>query len=106
MSWRRFAQAVRGACPEGSFEMTITGDEVAQGKPHPEPYEAAARALGVDPAECVAIEDSRTGVASALTAGCSTLWVPHCVQLDPTPNLTIRNSLVDVTVRDLRALVG
>ena len=36
MSWRRFAEAILIACPDGSFEVIITGDEVAHGKPHPE----------------------------------------------------------------------
>jgi HAD superfamily hydrolase (TIGR01509 family) len=106
MSWRRFADAVLLSAPDGSFELTITGDEVSHGKPHPEPYAAAARALGIDPTRCVAIEDSRTGVASALAAGCATLGVPHVVSLDPAPNLTIVDSLVGVTVGDLRALLA
>ena len=92
MSWRRFAEAILIACPDGSFEVIITGDEVAHGKPHPEP--------------CVAIEDSRTGAASALAAGCATLGIPHVVQLDPAQNLTIRDTLVGVTVDDLRALLA
>ena len=106
MSWRRFAEAILIACPDGSFEVIITGDEVVHGKPHPEPYEAAARGLGVDVRACVAIEDSRTGAASALAAGCATLGIPHVVQLDPAQNLTIRDTLVGVTVDDLRALLA
>ena len=106
MSWRRFAEAILIACPDGSFEVIITGDEVAHGKPYPEPYEAAARGLGVDVRACVAIEDSRTGAASALAAGCATLGIPHVVQLDPAQNLTIRDTLVGVTVDDLRALLA
>ncbi len=105
MSWRRFADAVLVSAPEGSFVTTITGDEVSHGKPHPEPYLTAARVLGVDPGACVAIEDSRTGVASALAAGCATLGVPHVVTLDPAPNLTIAPTLVGVTVDDLRTLL-
>jgi HAD superfamily hydrolase (TIGR01509 family) len=105
MSWRRFADAVLLSAPDRSFELTITGDEVSHGKPHPEPYAAAARALDVDPAECVAIEDSRTGVASALAAGCATLGVPHVVSLDPAPNLTIVDSLVGLDLDDVRALL-
>jgi beta-phosphoglucomutase-like phosphatase (HAD superfamily) len=105
MSWRRFADAVLLSAPAGSFVATITGDEVTKGKPHPEPYLAAARVLGVDPRCCVAIEDSRTGVASALAAGCATLGVPHVVTLDPAPNLTIAPTLDGVTVDDLRALL-
>ncbi|HET6967084.1 MAG TPA: HAD family hydrolase, partial [Ornithinibacter sp.] len=49
------------------------------GKPHPEPYRAAARQLGVSPQDCVAIEDSPTGVRSAVAAGVPTLAVPHVV---------------------------
>jgi len=106
MSWRRFADAVLESAPAGSFVTTITGDEVAHGKPHPEPYLAAIRHLRLEAAQCLAIEDSRTGVASALASGCATLGVPHVVSLDPAPNLTIAPSLVGVTVDDLRALVA
>ncbi len=106
MSWRRFADAVLASAPEGCFVTTITGDEVAHGKPHPEPYLAALRYLDADAADCVAIEDSRTGVASALASGCATLGVPHVVSLEPAPNLLIAPTLVGVTVDDLRAMVG
>lgn len=106
MSWRRFADAVLVTAPTGAFAASITGDEVSAGKPHPEPYLAAARALGLDPADCVAIEDSRTGVASALAAGCATLGVPHVVTLEPAANLTIVDTLDGVTVADLCDLLG
>jgi HAD superfamily hydrolase (TIGR01509 family) len=79
MSWRSLADAVVGALPEGAFAALVTGDEVEHGKPHPEPYLAAARLLGVDVADCVAIEDSPTGVRSAVDAGVPTLAVPHVV---------------------------
>ena len=49
MSWRRLADAVVAELPRGSFAATIVGDEVRRGKPHPEPYLAAARALSVSP---------------------------------------------------------
>lgn len=106
MSWRSVADAVLTSAPDGSFVASITGDEVSRGKPHPEPYLAATRLLGVDPARCVAIEDSRTGVASALAAGCATLGVPHVVPLESAPNLTIAPTLVGLTVDDLRSLLG
>jgi HAD superfamily hydrolase (TIGR01509 family) len=79
MSWRSLADAVLDALPPGSFAAVITGDEVVHGKPHPEPYLAAARALGVDVVDCMAIEDSPTGVRSAVDAGVPTLAVPHVV---------------------------
>jgi HAD superfamily hydrolase (TIGR01509 family) len=52
------------------FDVTVCGDEVAgRNKPLPEPYLKACRLLDVDPTACVVIEDSPTGVASAVAAG-------------------------------------
>src|SRR6476660_7266521 len=79
MSWRSLADAVLAALPDDTFSAVITGDEVEHGKPHPEPYLAAARALGVEVGSSIAIEDSPTGVASAVAAGVPTLAVPHVV---------------------------
>ena len=104
MSWRRLADAAIAAAPVGSFRASITGDEVTNGKPDPEPYLAAAAALGVDPGDCVAIEDSPTGVASALAAGCVTLGVPHVVPVAARAGLTILDSLVGIDVAALRRL--
>ncbi len=101
MSWRRFADAVLAAAPEGVFVGSITGDEVATGKPAPDPYLAAAALVGVDPARCVAIEDSPTGVASAMAAGCRTIAVPHVVAVDPRPGLTVLDTLAGVRLADL-----
>ncbi len=106
MSWRRFADAVVEAAPEGSFQTVVTGDAVSRGKPDPEPYLKAAADLGVAPGSCIAIEDSPTGVASALRAGCRTLGVPHVVALDETPGLTIIDSLEGIGVEELEALVA
>jgi HAD superfamily hydrolase (TIGR01509 family) len=93
MSWRRFVEPVLAALPAGSFQAVVTGDEVAQGKPHPEPYLRAAEHLGVDASECVAIEDSPTGVASAVGAGCRVLGVPNVRDIDPQPGVAIVDSL-------------
>jgi len=106
MSWRRFAAAVIAAAPPGSFTVSITGDEVRRGKPDPEPYLAAAAALGVEPSACVAIEDSPTGVASALAAGCATLGIPHVVALTATTRLDVVDSLVGLGLPALRRLGG
>lgn len=51
------------------FTALVTGDDVTHHKPHPEPYERAARLLGVPVASLVALEDSDTGAASARAAG-------------------------------------
>ena len=84
MSETKLATEVVRALPEGSFQYLVTGDMVSQGKPHPEPYLTAARLLGVDASDCVAIEDSPAGVASAVAAGVPTIAVPHVV---PVPRM-------------------
>ncbi len=101
MSWRRFAEAVLAEAPADVFVGSITGDEIDSGKPAPDSYLAAAALVGVAPADCLAIEDSPTGVASAFAAGCRTVAVPHVVNVDPRPGLTIIESLDGVTLADL-----
>ncbi len=54
---------------------TVSGDEVARGKPAPEIYLAAAARLGVDPAACLVLEDSPAGVAAACAAGMRVIGV-------------------------------
>ena len=59
------------------FEVIVTGDQIARGKPAPDIYLEAARRLGVPPAECVAIEDSEAGIQSIAAAGMFGILVPH-----------------------------
>jgi HAD superfamily hydrolase (TIGR01509 family) len=87
------------------FDVTVCGDEVAATKPDPAPYRRAAELLGVDPARCVAVEDSPTGTASAAAAGASVLVVPADVDVPPGERRTFRDSLVGLTVDDLRGLL-
>ena len=94
MSWRRFADAVIEALPPGSFVEVVCGDDVTHGKPHPEPYLTAAQRLGVRPEDCVAIEDSPTGMASACAAGCWVIGVPNVRDLEPAPRAVILDTLV------------
>ena len=81
MSWQPLARAVADALPGSPFAVLVTGDEVTHGKPHPEPYLRAAELLGVAPRDCVALEDSPTGVRSATAAGVPTVAIPHVVQI-------------------------
>ena len=67
------------------FQITITGNEVSHGKPHPEIYLTACQKLGVDPKCCLAVEDSRNGILSAHTAGLSVAMVPDMIP--PTKDL-------------------
>lgn len=109
MSWRRFAEPVVQALPAGSFDVMVVGDDVERGKPHPDPYLLAAERLGVDPRDCLAIEDSPTGVASALAAGCTVLAVPNHVSI-PAPDVddgrfVVRGSLAGLRHADLGGLL-
>lgn len=106
MSWRRFVDPVLAALPAGSFAASITGDEVplGEGKPEPTPYVLGARAAGAHPADCVAIEDSPTGVSSAIGAGCRVLGVPNVRALDPQPGLTLVDSLAGIDLPALESL--
>ncbi len=61
------------------FQAIVTRDDVVNPKPHPEPYLLAARHLGVKAADCLAIEDSHSGVRAANAAGMQTLMVPDLV---------------------------
>jgi HAD superfamily hydrolase (TIGR01509 family) len=79
MSWRRFTDAVVPLLPAGSFATVVAGDDVTNGKPHPEPYLTAAARLGVRAERCIALEDSPTGVRSAVAAGCFAVAIPHVV---------------------------
>lgn len=59
------------------FTAVVSSEEVARGKPAPDVYLEAARQLGVDPAACVAVEDSENGVKAAVAAGMRTIAYPN-----------------------------
>jgi HAD superfamily hydrolase (TIGR01509 family) len=59
------------------FRATVSSEEVARGKPAPDVYLEAARQLRVDAGSCVAIEDSRNGIASAHAAGMRVIAIPN-----------------------------
>jgi beta-phosphoglucomutase-like phosphatase (HAD superfamily) len=92
----------------GPFELTLAGDEVTHAKPHPEPYLTAARRLGVEPAHCVVVEDSPSGVAAAEAAGAAVVAVPSVpgVLFDAGPRRLVADSLAGIGLADLRALVA
>ena len=67
------------------FDTIVTRMDVAQGKPHPEPFLTATARLGFAPENCIAFEDSHNGVRSASAAGLATVMVPD--MLDPTDEI-------------------
>ncbi len=69
----------------GAFDKLISGYMVKKGKPEPDIYELAAKEIGLTPQECLAIEDSPSGLLSASRAGCYPIMVPD--QDMPTPEI-------------------
>jgi HAD superfamily hydrolase (TIGR01509 family) len=104
MSWRRFVEPIVATLPEDTFAALVCGDEVAHGKPHPEPYLLAADRLGFAATQTLAIEDSPTGTASAVAAGCQVLVVPSHVPVPPGERRVLRESLVGIEPQDLGTL--
>ena len=64
------------------FEAVVCGDMIERSKPEPDIYIAACAQLGVEPEECWALEDSKSGLLSAARAGCMPIMVPDLWQPD------------------------
>jgi HAD superfamily hydrolase (TIGR01509 family) len=103
---RHITEAMLDTIGRENFDVVVTDDDVANGKPHPEPYAHASAVLAVPPSHCVAIEDSPTGCASALAAGCAVLAVPAEVDLSHLMAVTHARSLTEVSVAFLRQLIA
>jgi HAD superfamily hydrolase (TIGR01509 family) len=88
----------------GNFNVVVCGDEVTATKPDPAPYLAAATLLGVPIGRCVAVEDSPTGVSSALAAGAAVLAVPSETPVEPADGVHILDSLTGVDIDLLAGL--
>ncbi|MFG2846625.1 HAD family hydrolase [Kitasatospora sp. NPDC048296] len=100
---RRVVDLVLSAIGRDWFEVTLAAEDTARTKPAPDPYLAAAERLGLDPAVCVAVEDTPTGVASATAAGCAVLAVPStAVPMPDGDRITLLTSLEQVDL----ALLG
>lgn len=87
-----------------NFDAVVCGDEVVANKPDAEPYRRAMDLLGLGADECLAIEDSPNGSASALGAGVPVLVVPSEVEVPAREGMTFADSLIDVNVDDLRRI--
>ncbi|MDD5937082.1 MAG: HAD family phosphatase [Clostridiales bacterium] len=59
------------------FDYIVCGTMVPHGKPAPDIYQKAVELLGLQPKECLALEDSPNGANSALSAGCHVIMVPE-----------------------------
>ena len=82
------------------FQVTVSSEEVARGKPAPDVYLEAARRLGVEPARCAAVEDSHAGIRSAKAAGMRVIAIPNPAYPPDEDSL----AQADVTIRSLDEL--
>lgn len=104
MSMRRNADAVVQRMGFDAFDLIIAGDQVTHGKPHPEPYLMAAEKLGVEISECIAFEDSISGLHSAEASGAIAIGVPNLVQIPQREERILWPTLQGVTVADLETI--
>ncbi len=104
-SWRTLMQLVLDSTAL-TFNATIAGDESKANKPDPYPYLRLAQLLAVDPARCVVIEDSPTGIAAGINAGAAVVAVPEVSRtIEPGAGRLIVDSLEAVSVDALCELV-
>ncbi|MCG2622136.1 HAD family hydrolase [Arthrobacter sp. I2-34] len=111
MSEQLLAREIVDQLPRGSFDYLVTGDMVAQGKPHPEPYLRAVEQLSaaqprVDKSRIIALEDSLPGATSAQAAGLVTVAIPHVVPVPRDPGRHHWDTLAGRGLADLEALVA
>ncbi|MFD8385030.1 HAD family hydrolase [Streptomyces sp. NPDC000941] len=104
-SHRRVMESVLRSIGPEHFALTVAGDDIGRTKPHPDPYLFAAAGLGADPARCVVVEDTVTGVTAAEAAGCQVVAVPSLVMIEPAVGRTVVGSLEEVDVPFLRTLI-
>jgi HAD superfamily hydrolase (TIGR01509 family) len=91
-------RSIRAQLGSDPFDLTVCGDEVPARKPDPAPYRQAMAGLGVEPGECVVIEDSDVGISAGLAAGAAVLGVPGVQEVPPAAGLVLRDGLVGLDV--------
>jgi HAD superfamily hydrolase (TIGR01509 family) len=77
------------------FQVTVSSEEVAQGKPAPDVYLDAAHRLGVRPDRCAAVEDSENGIRSAKAAGMRVLAIPNPLYPPAEDALALADDVLD-----------
>jgi HAD superfamily hydrolase (TIGR01509 family) len=103
-SMHRMAEKVADQIGFPAFDVIVGGDDVSKGKPNPDSYLLAAQMLGVDPTDCVAFEDSLTGITAAEAAGTKAVGIPHIVEIPTAEGRILWPTLAGVTLEDLRGL--
>jgi len=104
-SSHEMAELVADEAPDGAISVVVGSEDVTQTKPSPEPYLRAAELLGVRIEQCVAVEDSPNGLASAIASGAATIAVPNDAPLPEAGAFTTWPTLEGRVVADLAALL-
>lgn len=103
-SARIIVEAVAGQAPVAdAFAVTITHDDVAETKPHPEGYLKAAEVLGVEIADCLVVEDSYNGLRAGMASGAHVVAVRGIAPVTPSGFSYVRE-LTDLDEDTIRRL--
>ena len=86
------------------FGHMVTGDQVEHGKPAPDIFLEAARRLGVDPQQCIALEDSENGIRAAHAANMIAIMVPDLIP--PSDEIRSKASHIADSLHEVRELIS
>ncbi len=98
------AAVLEGAGLAGLFEVVVSSEEVAAGKPAPDVYLEAARRLAVEPGRAAAIEDSANGIRAAHAAGLRVVAIPNRRYPPSAETLALADAVLD-SLADLTTAV-
>jgi len=90
--------------PEGTFQTSVSSQDVKISKPDPESYLMAADHLGIATKDCVVIEDSKTGIDAGLASGAVVIGIPHIITYPPSPQLRLLKNLVGISADDVERI--
>ena len=88
----------------GIFSFAIAAGDLPRTKPDPLPYIEAAKRFGLQPKDCLVVEDSKVGVTSGLASGALVLALAHFQEIPQSSNIFIRSSLEGVSLDELKLL--
>jgi len=86
------------------FATVVTGDDVLNGKPHPDIFLAASHDIGVKPEQCIVLEDSLNGIRAAKAAGMIPIMVPDLIQ--PTDEIRSMAHSVAATLCEAKTVIA
>ena len=101
---RNIVDAVLDNLGHDLFPFSISSDDVAKTKPHPECYLKAAAMSGSDISNCLVFEDSLTGMSAAIASGAHLVGVPHLVSIEESERVRVITSLEQMSYSKIKEL--